>query len=102
MSRRASGYELRRVATELQGKIKEAPGVSEITVIGGERREVRVLLDPERLAAHRITPARATDALRAANVRAFSGPVTNDNRSLVVEAGNFLSSRRDVEGPSGS
>ncbi len=96
-SARYSGYELRRIASEMQGKIKEVSGVSEITLIGGERREVRVLLDPERLAAHRITPARVTDALRAANARAFSGPVTTDTRSLIVEAGNFLSSRRDVE-----
>jgi len=68
-SRRYSGYELRRLAAELRTKIEEVPGVGEVSLIGGERRQVRVQLDPERLAARGIAPAQVAAAIQAANTR---------------------------------
>ena len=41
--------QLRTVADEMALEIKKIPNISEVTVIGGERREISVALDPERL-----------------------------------------------------
>ena len=41
---------LRRIAVQVQDEVKKIPLVAETTVIGGERREIRVLLDPQKLA----------------------------------------------------
>jgi multidrug efflux pump subunit AcrB len=95
-SQRYSGYELRRVAAELEEELKQVPGVSEVTILGGERRQVRVELDPERLAGRGISPADVARALSAANARFSAGAVSADNRELVVEAGELFSQPGDV------
>jgi len=95
-SKRYSGYELRRLAGELQEQVKQVGGVSEVTLTGGERREVRVQLDPERMAAHRLSPAAIAAAVQAANARSPSGAVSSDNREFLLETGTVLTNARDV------
>ena len=48
-SERLSAYELRRVAVEAVEAVNSIDDVSETTIIGGERRQVRVVLDAARL-----------------------------------------------------
>ena len=95
-SRRYSGYELRRLAGELEEQVKQVAGVSEVTLTGGERRQVRVELDPERMMAHRLSPLAIATAVQAANARSPSGAVASDNRELLLETGTVLTSARDV------
>ena len=49
-------YRLRRVAGELENSLKKLDDVSETTIIGGQPRQVRVVLDTQRLAAYGLTP----------------------------------------------
>jgi len=95
-SKRYSGYELRRVAAELQEQVKQVPGVSEVTLTGGERRQVRVLVDPEKLAARRVSPLAVASALGAANQRLPTGAVAANNQEILLETGSLLASARDV------
>jgi multidrug efflux pump subunit AcrB len=96
-SERYSGYELRRLASELEEQIKQVPGVSEVLLTGGERREARIELDPERLAARGIAAPAVASALQAANARWNTGAFAADNRELIVETGSLLSRRGDLE-----
>jgi multidrug efflux pump subunit AcrB len=95
-SQRYSGYELRRIASELETQVKQVPGVSEVTLIGGERRQVRVVLDPERMAARHLAPLAIEGALAAANQRRPAGAVATDNREIVLESGAVLANATDV------
>ena len=95
-SPRYSGYELRRLAGELRVKIEEVPGVGEVSLTGGERRTVRVLLDPERLAARHLAPAQVAVAVQAANERRPAGAIAIDNREFQLELGTVLATARDV------
>src|ERR1041385_8699134 len=45
-------YRLRRVAGELESSLKKLDDVSETAIIGGQPRQVRVVLDTQRLAAY--------------------------------------------------
>jgi len=56
-SNRYDSYTLRRVASEVDREIKSIDDVSQTEVIGGERRQVRVLLNPGRMAGHGVAPA---------------------------------------------
>ena len=64
-------YELERVAHAIEVELKRVPGTREVTTIGGPGRAMRVLLEPERLAAFRLTaqrhPAGAARAPTAAH-----------------------------------
>ena len=95
-SSRYSGYELRRLAGELRVKIEQVAGVGEVSVTGGERRTVRVLLDPERLAARHLAPAQVAAAVQAANERRPAGAIASANREFQLELGGVLATARDV------
>lgn len=75
---------------------EQVPGVSEVTLTGGERRQLRVLLDPEKMAARRVSPLAVAAALSAANQRLPAGAVSADNREFLLETGTLLANARDV------
>ena len=91
-----TGYELRRIALELCGEIKKDSNVSEFSVIGGQRRQVRIDLDPQRLRAYNLSAFQIMDSLRQANVVLPSGAFPSGNRETIVETGLFLKTADDV------
>jgi len=95
-SRRYDHFALRQVAAELREEIKRIPDVSEVTLIGGQRRQVRVTLDPSRLAAFGIAPVALAGVLDQANRQMQSGSFAANNRELLVETGGFLANADDV------
>ncbi|HTU01701.1 MAG TPA: efflux RND transporter permease subunit, partial [Candidatus Sulfotelmatobacter sp.] len=90
------GYTLRRVAAQLDDHIKQVTDVSETHIIGGDRRQVRVLLDPARLAAYRVGAGQVLGALSAANQEARAGSFTQGNREMLVDTGRFLGGADEV------
>ena len=95
-SPRISGYELRRVALELCTEIKKDQNVAEFTVIGGQRRQARVILDPARLKAYNASAFQIMDALGKSNVSLPSGSYPSGNREILVDTGGLLSSVDEV------
>ncbi len=89
-------FELRRIAAQMHDAIKQTPDVSAVTIIGGQRREIRVTLDEARLAAYGLTPIEVYQALGAANRRLPSGSFARGNREFVLETGEFLRTAEDV------
>ena len=77
-SRRYSDFELRRIAAQLDDTIKQVPDVSAVTLIGGQRREVRIVLDPAKLAGYQHVAAAGGGSARGfptgACLRASSTP----------------------------
>jgi len=72
------------------------PDVSEVKIIGGQRREVRVTLDETKLAAYSITPMQVMGALGTSNRRLPSGSYATGNREFLLETGEFLHTSDDV------
>jgi multidrug efflux pump subunit AcrB len=95
-SDRVDAYTLRRIAAQLDDQIKDVTDVSETRLIGGERRQVRILLDPARLAAYRLAPATVAGALTATNREVRAGSFSRDNREILVDTARFLERPDDV------
>jgi len=91
-----TGYELRRIATGLSGELKKDANVSEFSIIGGQRRQIRVTIDPQRLRAYQLSPFQIMDRLEKANVVIPSGTFSAGNRETIVETGRFLNNAQDV------
>ena len=53
-------YRLRRIAGELDNTLKQVENVSETKLIGGLPRQVRVMLDTQKLAAYGLTSGRSS------------------------------------------
>ena len=87
---------LRRLAAQVDDSIKQVPLVAETTIIGGAQRQVRVLLDPVRLAARNLSPAGLVPMLQQANKQYSAGGLTSDNHEVIVETGAFLQTADDV------
>ncbi len=91
-------FDLRRVAGEVADAIKAVPDVSETNLIGGRRRQIRVVLDPASLAGHNITPTDVLRQLQTANARSASGELSSGNTEFLVETGRLLKNRKEVMG----
>ncbi|MGE3275334.1 MAG: efflux RND transporter permease subunit [Vicinamibacterales bacterium] len=89
-------FALRQVAAEVASSLKEVTDVSEVTLLGGQRREVAVELDPARLAAYGLDPLAVSGAVAAGNVRLPASAVTSAGQSTAVEAGRWLADASDL------
>ena len=87
---------LRRIASQADDVLKQVPLVAETTLIGGAKREIRILLDPARLAARNLSPAGLVPMLQQANRQYRSGGVTTNNQEVIVETGAFLTNADEV------
>ena len=74
--------------------IKQTPDVSAVTLIGGQRREIRITLNQARLAAYGLSPLQVTGALGLSNRRLPSGQFASGNQQFLLETGEFLRTRR--------
>jgi multidrug efflux pump subunit AcrB len=90
-------YQLRRIAGELEHALKQADDVSETTIIGGQTRKLRVILDTQRLSAYGLTPGSIVMQLGAANSRSQSGSFSGGNQEFQVEAGNFFTRPEELQ-----
>ncbi len=95
-SERYGTHDLYRVAEEVAGKLQHVHNSARITLHGGEPRAVRVLLDPERLSAHNLSPLEIAGALKVSNSQAGAGSLARANREIVVEVGPFLRNADEV------
>ena len=87
---------LRRLVSQVDDAVKQVPLVAETTVIGGARRELRVLFDPARLVSRGLSPVGIIPMLQQANRQFRSGELTTMNQAMVIETGAFLQTAEDV------
>ena len=65
-------------------RLQTIPGVADIQVGGDRRYAMRVWLDPDRLAAYRVTVADVEDALRKQNLEVPAGRIESQQREFSV------------------
>ena len=77
-------------------KSRSIDDVSEMEIIGGQPRQIRLVLDTQRLAGYGLTAAAVVNQLQRANSRGQAGSFSRDNREFQVEAGLLFSSVEDL------
>jgi len=87
---------LRRLAAQVDDAVKQVPLVAETQILGGARRQVRVFLDPAKLASRNLSLAGLVPMLQQANRQSAAGGLTSNNREVAVETGGFLATAEDV------
>ncbi len=88
--------DLLSVARELQTQLQRVPGTRDIDIIGGADKALRILFDPERMAAFGLALDDLRRALGAANRSDAAGAIVSDNREMLVQAGDFLLTTEEV------
>ena len=69
----SDGSTLRRVAEEVTQRLAGVQDVSRAYVVGGQPRVVQILMDPDGMAAHSVSPLELQRAIQGANVRQTAG-----------------------------
>jgi multidrug efflux pump subunit AcrB len=87
---------LRTIATHLADDLATIPDLARIDLIGGEPTQLRVTLDPARLASSGVTPGEVMQALRAANVQVPAGEYAAANQVFLVSVGAPIRTARDA------
>src|SRR5579875_1165492 len=87
---------LRRIADEIVHRMQSVEDTGQSFVVGGRPRQLRVLLDPARLAGHDLTILEVERALRGADVNLRAGSFSRENREFVFDSGPFLRSSSEV------
>ena len=95
-SARQDHLALRRLVAEVNDAVKQVPLVAETAIIGGARRQLRVLLDPVRLSSRNLGLSEIVPLLTQANRQSIAGSLTGNNRETIIETGDFLTSARDA------
>jgi multidrug efflux pump subunit AcrB len=94
---RYSDYELRRMAEEVSTVLQGIPATSEVNVVGGRSRTVRILIDPESLGARQTTAQDIVSALAVSNVLRSAGNWTFNNQSILLEGGDVVREVAELE-----
>ncbi|MCJ2542503.1 efflux RND transporter permease subunit [Thermostichus vulcanus] len=91
-----SDNQLRRVGERLLEDLRRIPNTSNLTIVGGHPRTIRVDLNPERLASYGLAPTQIAQRIAAENLKLPAGDLTVGSQRLQVEGGHRLGSAADV------
>ncbi len=89
-------YRLKQIGQELTNEIKKIPDVSDINIIGGRSREVRVILDKDKMAENHVDFLSVSKQIQGSNSQMQSGTLLQKDTAFSVETGNFLTTTDDV------
>ena len=90
--------ELSAIADNIfRARLQTIPGVSEVDIWGDKEYAMRLLLDPTRLAAYRLTPLDVRAALQRSNLELPSGRIEGDLVELTVRTLSRISTPQEFE-----
>jgi hydrophobic/amphiphilic exporter-1 (mainly G- bacteria), HAE1 family len=69
---------------DIKQKLENAKGVGQITILGGARRELHVMVDPDRLRAYNLTITDVFNAVRAQNLELPGGNLNAGAKEFTV------------------
>lgn len=76
--------------------LRSVPGIIEVNAFGGAKKQIQVVVDPDRLAAHRVTLAQVMEALSRNNVNVGGGYIERGAEQFVVRGEGQYRSLDDV------
>ena len=90
-------YQLSQIAQELENEIKKVNDVSITHKIGGRNRQLRVVLDKDKLAASGLDFLLVSEMIKANNTQLIAGSFNKNDTEFLVNTGKFLATVNDVE-----
>jgi len=91
-------YQLKMIGQELANEVKKINDVSDVNILGGRNREVKVLLDKNKMAENHVDLLSLSKAIQGSNMQLQSGNLLQKDTAFSVETGNFLTDAGDVAG----
>jgi multidrug efflux pump subunit AcrB len=96
-SKTLNDFEIRQIAEEVTSEIEKVKDVAITREIGGRTRELKVVLDKDRMAENGVDPLGIMQMIQANNGSSQSGSFVSNDTEYLITTGEFLSSSEDVE-----
>ncbi|MCO5230870.1 MAG: efflux RND transporter permease subunit [Chitinophagales bacterium] len=90
-------YQVRQISEEMSSEIKKIKDVSNVKLIGGRLREIKVALDKDKMAENKVDALSIMQMIQANNGSMQSGSFVNNDTEFMITTGQFLSSKEDIE-----
>jgi hydrophobe/amphiphile efflux-1 (HAE1) family protein len=81
----------------VQPELARLKGVGEISIIGGNEREIRVNLDPQKLEAYNLSSLQVLQAIQSSNLEFPTGKIQNSDAQMVIRLSARFKSISDIE-----
>jgi hydrophobic/amphiphilic exporter-1 (mainly G- bacteria), HAE1 family len=78
-------------------RLTSVPGTAGAEIVGGMKREIRIHLDPDRLQAYKLSPARIAKALYEENRETFAGRITIERREIIARTVGEFENLEEIE-----
>jgi multidrug efflux pump subunit AcrB len=95
-SEKYDDYQLKQIGQALTNEIKKIPDVADVNILGGRSREVKVLLDKNKMAENHVDFLSISKQIQGGNVQVQAGNFLQQDTAFSVETGNFLNTSDDV------
>ncbi len=82
----------------LRRQIESISGVGQVLLIGARKRQINVILDPQRLKAYNLTSADVQRALQSQNIQVPGGTIDQNTRELTLRTKGRLDSPAAFDG----
>ncbi len=80
------------IKDRIQPRLAKIPGVGQITLVGGEEREIRVNLNADKIQSYGLSIVQVTQSIKASNLDYPTGKIEDSKEQYVVRiAGKFAS-----------
>ncbi|EKT3965159.1 efflux RND transporter permease subunit [Flavobacterium psychrophilum] len=90
-------FEIRQIAEEVTSEVEKVKDVAITREIGGRNRQVKVVLDKDKMAENGVDALGIMQMIQANNGSSQSGSFVNNDQEYLVTTGQFLKSSEDVE-----
>jgi multidrug efflux pump subunit AcrB len=97
ISANVSELELKRLGDRIQDDLLGIKGIARVQIQGDRKAEIRITVDPEKLALHRISIGEIATLLKAWNINAPGGEVNTDQGQKMVRVVGQFQNVNDVE-----
>ena len=96
-SEKYDDYQIRQISEEVTSEIKKIKDVSLSSVIGGRARQLKVILDKDKMAESNVDALGVMQMIQANNGSSQSGSFSSNDQEFLLTTGQFLASQEDVE-----
>ena len=90
-------FEIRQIAEEVTSEIEKVKDVAITKEIGGRTRQLKVVLDKDKMAENGVDALGIMQMIQANNGSSQSGSFVSNDKEFLVTTGEFLKSSEDVE-----
>ncbi|MCK9422922.1 MAG: efflux RND transporter permease subunit [Bacteroidales bacterium] len=85
------------VKNKIKPMISTITGVSQVDMVGGEEREIRINVDNEKLGAHNLSILQVTQAIQSANMEFPTGKIKDKSQEVIIRLSGKFARLDDIK-----